>query len=297
MAHGVRRLIPVLILLLASTAAMLLGFSLGKGRVGGAAARRNEVEVVALNVGHGESAWVRTPGGRFVVIGGGPPGQGAVVAQSLRAAGAERIDLLILPYPYPEAIGGAEELLETFPVSMAMEPGGERVNEWQENCRRFLRQNRVPVRLARAGQEFVLDGVRIAVLAPTATFTQAEPVSANNSVVVAVRWGETRFLFAGGMERGGEFALLARTPDLSADWLRVAHFGTRQASSSEFLRLVSPRFAVISVGENPDGFPHSETLERVRATGAELLRTDEAQGDLRFVSDGNSVRRVTAPVP
>gem|GEM_PF-2924674 len=286
--HLLGRIAPVFALLIVATAAMLLGFRLGAMRR--TPQRPGYLRVAVLNVGHGEASWVRTPNGRFIVIGGGPPEQGARVVASLKAAGAERIDLLILPYPYAESIGGVEDLLSAFPVSMAVEPGGERVNQWQENCRRFFRQNRIRVHLARAGQTLMLDGVQIDVLAPGTPFVDAQPVSANNSVVVALRWGATRFLFAGGLERAGEVALLSRTPDLSADWLRVAHFGSRRASSSEFLYQVAPRYAVLSVGANSDGLPHPETLARLRATGATLLRTDEAGGDLFFRSDGVTVR-------
>jgi competence protein ComEC len=149
----------------------------------------------------------------------------------------------------------------------------------------------VPVRIGRAGDHETIDGAVIDTLAPADPLLLADPAAANNSLVVRVSWGETAFLFAGGIERAGEDALIARAgPQLRADWLRVSRFGTREASSPEFLRLVSPEFAVISVGTpNSGDYPHVETLGRLQNTGARLYRTDQGAGDLTFTSDGATV--------
>jgi hypothetical protein len=65
-------------------------------------------------VGSGEAAWVRTPSGRFLLIGGGPPEMGGRVVRSLKAAGARTIALVVQPYPYAEAIGGCPRCLKRF---------------------------------------------------------------------------------------------------------------------------------------------------------------------------------------
>lgn len=287
------RLLPLLILLFGATGAMVVGFLLGSRP---RPVPAPHLDVAVVNVGQGEASWIRTPGGKFILIGGGPVGRESVVADSLRAAGASRIDLLVLPYPYEEAIGGVPELLRRFPVHAVLECGYPASPELTtlEEVRAQLIQSGVPVTVARAGQRLVLDGVRLEVLAPDEPPVAESPRPANNSLVLRARFGQTVLLWMGGVERAGENALLARAPDLSADWLRVSRFGTRQASSPELLRLVRPGFAVISVGAaNPGGYPHIETLDRLAATGARVYRTDQARGrDLVFHSDGF---RIEAP--
>jgi len=249
----------------------------------------NRFIVTVVNVQQGEGAWVRTPGGKFLVIGGGPPGQGGAVVDSLKEAGADRIALLILPYPYAEAIGGVPDVLKAFPVDAAIEPGGPEINQWQAQVRSLLGAKQVPVKAVHAGDEMAVDGVQIEVLGPPAVLLKAQPVAANNSLILRLTWRDTRFLWCGGIERRGEVELLSHLPDIAAEWLRVAHFGTRDASSSEFLRLVSPEFAVVSVGPNSDGYPYAETVSRLQASGAHLYRTDAQPGNLRFVSDGATI--------
>lgn len=249
--------------------------------------------VAFLKVGQGEASWVKTADGRFLVIGAGPRGAGRRVVETLRAAGARQIDLLVLPYPYSEALGGALELIEQLPVKAALEVGGEPINQHQRETRAALLQRRVPIQVARAGQAFELGhGGRVDVLFPQEPLVTRTPVAANNAVVLRLTWGETHFLWEGGLEEAGEQALLGLGQELTADVLRVARFGNAGASTPELLRQVQPRFVVISAAD-PDGeLPAPATLERLSATGAELLRTDQAPTDLFFFSDGKVVERV-----
>lgn len=285
-----RRASPLLALLVAATLAMLVGYLLRRPSKPDAVPP-GQLEVVVVNVGQGEASYIRTPDGKFIVIGAGSANYSGRVIDSLRKSGAKKIDLLVLPYPYAEAMGSAPELIRAFPVALAVEPGEARIiNRYQEEVRALLREGGVPLRHGRAGDWFKVSGVRIDILAPAEPLSQSTPAAANNSLVTRLSWRNIAFLWAGGIEKAGELALLSRTPDLSAHWLRVARFGTREASSLEFLRLVSPEIAVISVGTNTGGYPHDETLERLEMMGARILRTDEwAKPEMRFWSDGERV--------
>ncbi len=288
--------VPIAALTLIAGAVMLLGFALGRRHFRRISASPPQgVTVTVVNVGQGEASFVRTPNGRFIVIGGGPPEVSEQVALALRNAGAKKIDLLLLPYPYAEAVGGAPALIDSFPVAIAIEPGGATLNPYQDQTRQMLRERQIPVRIARAGYQAVVDGVRLDILGP------ADPVligpgtqASDNSLVISVRYQSQRFLWAGGIGKAGENALLSRTPNIAANWLRVARSGTRDASSPEFLRLVSPEIVVVSVGPNRNGYPHKETMDRLTQTGARIYRTDKSKNDLRFWTDGVTLFKTPA---
>ncbi|MFH2019588.1 MAG: MBL fold metallo-hydrolase [bacterium] len=71
-----------------------------------------------------------------------------------------------------------------------------------------------------------------------------------------------------------ELLKLGGLPDV--DYLKVGHHGSKYASSLEFLQVVKPEVAVISVGaKNTYGHPTKETLERLQEVGAEVHRTDQ----------------------
>jgi hypothetical protein len=90
-----RRALPVFALLFAATVTLLVGYLLGRNRP--LAPTHNRIQVRVLNVQQGEASILRTGGGKFIVIGAGPPDQGVTVNAALKEAGAERIVLLVLP--------------------------------------------------------------------------------------------------------------------------------------------------------------------------------------------------------
>src|SRR6185312_11803682 len=80
--------------------------------------------------------------------------------------------------------------------------------------------------------------------------------------------GDVRVLFEGDAEHPTEQRLLADEAsdpgDLRADVLKVAHHGSKHASSAAMLDAVAPRLAVISCGAGNDyGHPHASTLRRL----------------------------------
>jgi competence protein ComEC len=77
------------------------------------------------------------------------------------------------------------------------------------------------------------------------------------------------------MPTEGEEALVRRESLPQVDLLVAGHHGSKYASGEVLLRTVTPKTALISVGEgNSYGHPTQETLDRLSDIGAELYRTD-----------------------
>lgn len=102
------------------------------------------------------------------------------------------------------------------------------------------------------------------------------------SVVVNLVYGEFSALFTGDLGEAEERALARDGLLRQIDVLKVAHHGSKYSSSAEFLSAVRPKLAVISVGRNNYGHPTGEALERLKAVGARIWRTDK-QGELEIV--------------
>jgi len=72
----------------------------------------------------------------------------------------------------------------------------------------------------------------------------------------------------------------------------VAHHGSKTSSGLAFVKLIKPRYSVISVGRHNKFFhPSRKTVARLRYLGAHPLRTDHF-GAIIFVSDGQNIRPV-----
>lgn len=71
-----------------------------------------------------------------------------------------------------------------------------------------------------------------------------------------------------------------------ADVILVGHHGSKTSTSEELLKLLEPKEAVISVGENDYGHPDNETLLKLAEKGVKIRRTDK-EGDVVYEYEVN----------
>jgi competence protein ComEC len=263
------------------------------------------LRVTFLDVGQGDAAVIECPSGKIVVIdGGGKPGTdealggdpgNQVVVPYLRSRGISTVDMLVATHADDDHAQGLNAVAGRLNVRAAL------VNGYAGNSKSYnrlltrLRSRRVPLYIARRGQTLSLgEGVRLEILAPTnAPILDGRSVSNNQSIVLRVVYGRSRFLFTGDAEKEEEADILrARDRNISpaADVLKVGHHGSRWSSTETFLDAVDPSVAIISAGrKNNFSHPHPEVLERCRKRGIRVFRTDE-QGAVTIETDGNRMK-------
>jgi competence protein ComEC len=96
------------------------------------------------------------------------------------------------------------------------------------------------------------------------------------------------FLLTADIRRDAELELIYDRANLKSTVLKVAHHGSNTSTTPEFLAVVSPQLAIISVGsDNEYGHPNDEVMARLIAEiGPEnIYRTDE-DGSIEFITDG-----------
>ena len=142
----------------------------------------------------------------------------------------------------------------------------------------------IPFTVARAGMVRDLgSGIQLKILHPVDPL----PRGLNDCSIVARLTGAgVSFVFTGDIEAQYELEVVARE-QLSAHVLKVAHHGSRSSTTQEFLEAVSPEYAVIMTGKgNRYNHPHSEVLQRLKAAGINLFRTDMHGHVVMTVKDG-----------
>jgi len=120
------------------------------------------------------------------------------------------------------------------------------------------------------------------------SLTGTESDTDNNGVVLRLSMENVSFLLTADIGQEAEFKLIADRADLSSTVLKVAHHGSDTSSTPEFLAVVNPQLAVISVGtDNKFGHPSDEVLERLkeRLDPENIYCTDE-QGTIEFITNG-----------
>lgn len=251
--------------------------------------------VTFLDVGQGDAAVIETPGGHTILVDtGGVKENGddearLVVAPFLKHLGVRAIDAILLTHPHADHIGGAPTLIDRFPVGMLMDDGQTTDEPLVGRARQEARNHGVAYRPAERGEELDCgDGVRLSLLAPTPKEVEGPPNDA--SIVVRLTYGKTTFLLTGDAEAPEEEDMERDREPLGCDVLKVGHHGSDTSSTPEFLAEAHPRIAIISVGaHNRYGHPSEAVVERLRADGAQVFRTD-VDGAVTCESDGQAIR-------
>lgn len=247
------------------------------------------LRVTFLDVGQGDAILIQTPRGNQVLIDGGPdPG---VLLAELGAAMPfwdHDLDLVVNTHTDADHLAGLVPLFERYRAGHVFNNGFAATSatfaQWQAN----LAQAGVPVvRAQTGGRVRVDDGVWLDVLSPDAQlFSGTDADSNNNSVVLRLSYGRFSVLLTGDAEAVVEETLVRDGRWLQATVLKVPHHGSLTSSTAGFVAAVRPQLAVIEVGvDNEFGHPKPEILDRYRASGIPVLRTDQ-QGTITLSSDG-----------
>ena len=223
--------------------------------------------ITVLDVGQGLAVTVRTASRTLLydagpAFGGGADSGGRIVVPALRAGGVQRIDAIVLSHEDLDHTGGALTVLESFEVDALHSslPAGHPLNALAASRR------------CAAGQAWEWDGVRFEFLHPAAGRAYRKN---DGSCVLRVATAGGAMLLTGDIERPAEEALLGKSAGLKSDVLLVPHHGSRTSSTEAFIAAVAPRWAVVTAGyRNRFSHPSAEVLERYRAAGVRMVRTD-----------------------
>jgi len=240
------------------------------------------LRVTFLDVGQGDSTLLQTKSGA-VLVDAGPPE--ANVASQLRRLGVRRLQALFLTHPQRDHVGGAADVLAKLDVGEVLDPGIPSTDSYELAARDEAHAKRVPIRLARAGQQFALGALRLRILWPQGD-PPAESDSNESAIVTLASFGATDFLLPSDAESSVTLPLGLGPIEV----LKVAHHGSSDDGLPELLARLHPQVAAISVGLNNDyGHPTPSTLAALAASpGLRTYRTD-LQGQIVVETDGHDL--------
>ena len=284
-----------------------------------------ELRVHILDVGpvNGDSILIISPTGTTVLIDAGDTGKGKVVLDALKRYNVQQLDYFIATHPHPDHIGGADEVIKgtkvlnvidnglqpTLPASVARakptptpatKPLSKRPPDRRPASLKFFDEYQEAVlqsgarhEKAEPGARLELGGgARLTILGPTPPpFTKEQMKTGGNepnanSIVARIDYGSFSMLLTGDAEEQSEHRLLTKDLNLRADIIKIAHHGSKYATSADFLERVKPRDAIISCGWwNRYGHPAQTVLDRLKAADVKVSRTD-LHGEITIKTKG-----------
>ncbi len=279
-----------------------------------------ELQVHMLDIGQGDSILIISPEGKTVLVDAGDTGRGKLILEALNRYNVKQLDYFIATHAHADHIGGADEVINATKVLNVIDSGvvppsrssNENGNK-NAKARTSGRSTELPTtksyldfleavkkndshyEKAVPGQKYDLGGGAIlTVLAPIEPFFTKDQLRSGgnepnaNSVVVRLDYGEFSMLLTGDAEAQTEERMMNKGAQLEAKVLKVGHHGSKYATSENFLKSVRPEIALISDAENNRyGHPSQAALDRLKAAGVKLYRTD-LSGEISITTTGKT---------
>src|SRR3989344_9683546 len=236
--------------------------------------------LIACDVGQGDGILLVSPGGKQVLIDGGP-GTKVVDCLGQKMPFWDRtVEMVVSTHPEKDHLEGLLEVLARYKVKMIVTTGvvndTELFKVWQD----AIKKEGARIHMAKAGDRLVLDSLRgrtslLDVLLPTAekiALWKLAGLSETNesSIVLRANFGQFCVYLTGDIPK----EILETLINKPCQVLKVSHHGSKTGTNEEILNSVSPVVAVIQVGKNSFGHPTKEVIDLLESKGVDIYRND-----------------------
>lgn len=252
-----------------------------------------ELDAYVIDVGQGDSIFVRSPSGRTLLVDAGDAAHADTVVSFLRDQNVEKLDVVVATHLHADHIGGMPAVLDAFPVgAFYVSPYASEPSESASLLTDALERCGIEPIPAVATMTSLIQwdsDVELRVLSPFDTLYE----DANEaSVVLRIQYGDTGFLLAADAGALAERLMVKALPNqlLHASVLKLGHHGSYSSTTEKFLNAVKPGVAIASCGrDNPFGHPDNAVRALLDEKNIPLLATSE-YGTIHVVLDGVNVR-------
>jgi len=239
-----------------------------------------------LDVGQGDSTFIRTDKGKNILIDGGgytsmknrdkTMGE-TVILPFLMDMGVTKLDMVVLTHGHDDHMAGLTDVLDTIKVKNLLVPKIFNEGDELDNIIELARKKKTAIYEVKAGGLITMDkNTSFKAVFPDNKFNEIKPTLNNTSLVLQLIHKDCTVLFCGDMEASAEEFLLKDRVSLKSDVIKIGHHGSSTSTSRDFINAVSPSIAIISVGKNNFGHPSPSVLGRINNLGSKIYRTDES---------------------
>lgn len=253
------------------------------------------LQIHFIDVGQADSILIKQDN-NYMLIDGGNNEDGDMLVKYLKEQGVEKLDYIIATHPHEDHIGGLDDVLNEFDTDLVLMPDKITTTKTFEDFLLAIKnrqdiknkngENVTLKKVPKLEEKYNLGNASFVIYAPnSSSYDELN----DYSIVIKLSFGNNAFLFTGDAEKLSEKEMLDKNYDLKADVLKIGHHGSSTSTSDEFLEAVSPKYAVLSVGEdNSYNLPKKTVMDKFKNNNIPVYRTDE-QGTIILNSDGTNI--------
>ena len=222
---------------------------------------------------------------QYMMIDAGNNADGPLLVDYMKKLGVEKIDYLVATHAHEDHIGGIDNIINAFTIDKFYMPDVVTITKTFEDVIIALEDKNVGIDVPNIGDSFNFGLMEFEVL-----YLGDDDSNLNEtSIVLRGVYGDNSFLFTGDATDNCESVILKNKSFIDSDVLKIGHHGSRYSSSVDFLKKVTPKYAIISTGiGNSYDHPHQEAISRLENIGTEIYRTD-INGTIVVSSDGRNI--------
>lgn len=242
-----------------------------------------------IDVGQGDAALIECDG-HYMLIDGGDKSASDKVYNVLKEQNIQCLDILAVSHLHADHIGGLAKAL-TYATKIGVTISNSDYSETDafKKLSHELAINGSQITIPSVGDEYKLGSATVEVIDVCAD-------EENDSLVLLITYGNTKFLFTGDIEEDAQTRISEKYQNESdepyeIDLIKMPHHGSYTGTLYQFLRTFMPEYAVISVGAgNNYGHPDEKTLDLLNSKTwkPKIYRTDH-DGDIIVQSNGKGL--------
>lgn len=214
----------------------------------------------------------------------------------LKSKGWGKVDTIFISHMDKDHVNGVNDLLKCAEITIGRIIISASYKSDKLNCaeleelKELAKMRDIKLFYMKKGDEIVGKDISFRCIYPTGE----EDIKDQNeaSIVMRMDYKGLSMLFTGDIAGSTEEKIIEGSDKdiLDCDILKVCHHGSKNSSTDDFLKKVSPKLYLISCGlMNRYGHPHRDALSRMTGEGGRILRTDHMGGTQIKLADGKLI--------
>lgn len=253
----------------------------------------NYLSVLMIDVGQGDAFLVKLPDEKLLLIDAGANQNDfdngeKIISPLLKYLNITKIDYGMISHIDNDHSGGFNYLINNYSFKNIYKPIRSADNYIEAKLESNIELKKI--NLIHYRKSLIRgNNYRIYILNNNDSLTAGKSEN-DKSGIIKIQNGNISLLFVGDAGFAIEEKLIKQYDDfLDSDILKLGHHGSKYSSSEEFIKITSPKYALISVGmSNRFGHPAKKVIDLLNKEKVKIFRTDYDKAIL-LETDGNKI--------